>query len=124
MSVEGMDVPRDLGWVNDIDHKRVSVFSPDRRHDGLLRKLRGGKSWLWTFWAWPWKLWDLPYRSDQQLAEILIALRDAGYPFLGEEHGWPPTAIFEDLRDKGLLSGPFREITWLGPGRPILIDHP
>jgi len=111
-----VDVPLDLGWVSDIDGKRVEVNSPDRRHDGLLKKLGGRKSWLRT-------IWDLRFRSDGELAEILTALRDAGFAFAGEEAGWPPTEIFLDLRKRGLVSGPYREITWLGPGRPILIDH-
>lgn len=111
-----IEIPPRLRWVNDIDGERVWVYSPERGHNSLLKDLGGRKPWLS-------KYWDIAYSSDEQLAKILTSLRDAGFAFLGEPSGWPPTEIFEDLRKRGLLNGPYREITWLGPGRPILLDH-
>jgi hypothetical protein len=51
--------------------------------------------------------------SDECKAEVFAALRDAGLYFSwGRE--WNPVEIFQYLCEKGLLSGPFPTIRWLG----------
>ena len=62
------------------------------------------------------EVWSLPYESEEALARLLDHLNRRGVLFEGQPAGWPPSAIFEDLRDKNLLSGSFREVTWTGPG--------
>jgi hypothetical protein len=49
------------------------------------------------------------------LPSLLTQFRDMGLPFGGETHGWPPAAVFEDLREKGLVSGQYVEIIFGGP---------
>jgi hypothetical protein len=54
--------------------------------------------------------------GDAETAEIFEALRDAQVCFsIGRE--WNPAEIFEDLRERGLLSGKYRRISFSGPGK-------
>lgn len=46
--------------------------------------------------------------------KLLALLRDKGIAFAGGIHGWPPSAVFEMLRDQGELSGAFSEIAFTG----------
>lgn len=54
--------------------------------------------------------------GDAETAEIFKALRDAQVCFsIGRE--WNPAEIFEDLRERGLLSGKYRRISFSGNGK-------
>lgn len=57
----------------------------------------------------------LPYATDDELVEVVVALIENGYAFTDEPAGWPPAAIVQMLRDKGLVQKPFTAITWCGP---------
>jgi hypothetical protein len=46
--------------------------------------------------------------------KLLALLRDNGVAFAGGVHGWPPSAVFEMLREQGQLTGTFVEITFTG----------
>ena len=61
----------------------------------------------------------MKYSTEKELAIIFSKLRDIGFTFSGGEAGWPPAAIFEELRDRGLLQGKFVEIMWMGKGKII-----
>lgn len=50
------------------------------------------------------------YDDDAELAGVLTSLRDEGLPFLNAGSGWPPGAVFADLRDRGLVHGPYNAI--------------
>src|SRR5450631_3049656 len=67
--------------------------------------------------------WRIAYDTENQLATLLQALRDAGVPFSGGSAGWPPAAVAEMLRDKGKFHGVFREATWLGPNQQVIQDR-
>jgi hypothetical protein len=54
--------------------------------------------------------------DDAERARLLDALRGSGLP-MARGREWSPAEVVERLRDAGLLSGPFREIAWRGPGR-------
>lgn len=62
--------------------------------------------------------WRLRFGADIELASVLSLLRDAGFAFAGATTGWPPAAVFEDLRRRGLIRGDFTEVVWAGPGKP------
>jgi hypothetical protein len=55
------------------------------------------------------------YSNDDQLVDVIIELINQGYAFVNEPAGWPPAAVLENLKDKGLLNMPFTAITWKGP---------
>ena len=58
---------------------------------------------------------SLPYSSDEELVGIVIGLIEKGYAFTDEPAGWPPAAIVQNLKNKGLVQRPFTAITWSGP---------
>ena len=60
--------------------------------------------------------WQIPAPSPAHLAHVLTALRELGLPFADAPHGWPPAAVFEHLREQGLVSGRIRRISWRRPG--------
>ena len=60
---------------------------------------------------------SVPFATDAELARLLGSLRDHGVAFGSELAGWPPAAVFEDLRTRGLVSGPYLELLFSGPGR-------
>lgn len=59
--------------------------------------------------------------TEDELAKILVALRDAGFAMAGGPWGWPPAAVFEDLRSKGKVAGDFTQISWRSPEHPVLM---
>ncbi|HEU0295798.1 MAG TPA: hypothetical protein VFR47_23875 [Anaerolineales bacterium] len=60
-------------------------------------------------------VWIIDFGDDNDLATKLQALNKMGVLFVGEPSGWPPAAIFTDLRERKLLEGTFKEISWRGP---------
>jgi hypothetical protein len=61
--------------------------------------------------------------SDRAKAALFAKLRDSGVAFAGG-HGWSPSAVFEELRDRGLIAGSFREIVWRKPGTWSIRERP
>ncbi len=60
----------------------------------------------------PGGTWVLTARDEAAVAHVLEQLRDGGAVFVGGDAGWPPAAIFHDLRDRGLAAGSFNEVVW------------
>ena len=60
--------------------------------------------------------WTFPARDDQALGALLHELRDLGVAFAWQPSGWPPAAVFAHLRDRGMVQGPIKAITWRAPG--------
>jgi hypothetical protein len=54
--------------------------------------------------------------DDAGKADVLKALRDMGVPFGYAPAGWPPSAVFELLREQGLVRGPYKQIFFRGAG--------
>jgi hypothetical protein len=59
--------------------------------------------------------WTFPAREEQAFATLLEGLRDLGVAFAWEPGGWPPAAIFTHLRDRGLVHGRIKAVTWRAP---------
>jgi len=64
--------------------------------------------------------WQIDYGSEDHLASVLQALRDAGFAFGGGNAGWPPAAVAKMLRDKSKFHGSIREALWLNPNHQII----
>jgi len=87
--------------------------------ESAIRQIRslGGRRTLLSS-----KKWKLRYDSEAALAAHLSALRDAKIAMMGASGGWPPAAVFEQLREHGKLSGKFIEIMWRRPGEPVTAE--
>jgi hypothetical protein len=68
-------------------------------------------------------VWKVPFSSIIELAEKLKELNRLGFLFVGGADGWPPSEIFIDLREKNLLEGRFKEVTWRGPGDWVIRER-
>ncbi len=60
-------------------------------------------------------VWELEFRDFEELGALLGQLRDLGILFSDAPDGWPPAAVFEDLRDQRLVTGSFNAVIWSGP---------
>jgi len=67
--------------------------------------------------------WVVSAKSEHEVAKCLVALRDAGIAMAGGHSGWPPADVFRDLKSKGLVTGPFREVLWNGPGEAVVHEQ-
>ena len=65
---------------------------------GAERRLMKGKRWI------------LRFDPDQQLATLFQTLRNMQVVFAGGDSVRPPSAVYEDLRENGLLNGTFVEM--------------
>lgn len=63
---------------------------------------------------------DIPFGSRQELATILTRLQQLQLPFADEMAGWPPAAVFAQLRDEGLVHGSIVAVSWSAPHQPVL----
>lgn len=61
----------------------------------------------------------ISFSSKEDLAKVLTHLQSFGFAFGNEPAGWPPAAVFEQLRDEGLVHGKIKTVTWRGPGDPV-----
>jgi hypothetical protein len=62
----------------------------------------------------------LPFSSKTELAAALSALQHAGFLFVDESAGWPPTAVFQQLRDEDFVNGVVRTVSWVRPSEPVI----
>jgi len=62
----------------------------------------------------------IPYSSKQGLAAALTSLQQLGIPFGHEPAGWPPAAVFQQLRSEGLVTGSIKTVCWRSPSKAVL----
>jgi len=111
-----MNTKEDISYVEDISDSEICIVCRDDSSSEKVKSL-GGKRRLSS----PMN-WTLQYTSETELASHLSELRDAQFAMAGSLSGWPPSAIFEQLRDKRVLAGKFSEIMWAGPGKEVLFE--
>jgi hypothetical protein len=63
---------------------------------------------------------NIPFGSKHALAAVLSQLQRLQVPFADAPSGWPPAAIFAQLRDEGLVHGSITAVTWSSPDQPVL----
>lgn len=101
-----------MDYVSSVQAKEVVVVCRTHNLRRLLRQTGGRREFLRP------SRWRVQYANENELASALTSLRDAGFAFSGAPAGWPPAAVFEHLRERGLVSGRFTEVVWRGPGKP------
>ena len=57
--------------------------------------------------------------SKELLASTMQKLQSLGFYFADQPTGWPPAAVFQQLRDEGMVSGVVNNVSWAGPGKQI-----
>ena len=95
------------------DGRRLVRVRPSNLPRSKLRAAGGRRGWLdWLGGTWTFESQD----GEASLAEVFAVLRDLGIAFEGAPSGWPPAEIFADLRDRGFITGSYRDLTFRGPG--------
>lgn len=64
----------------------------------------------------------LPFSSKVELAEVLTVLQRAQFFFADELAGWPPAAVFQQLREESLVSGVVLTVSWRSQNAPVFGD--
>ena len=95
-------------YVVDAAGDSLEVKTTDTRIVDFLKKNGFAKTENNTY--------ELKFHNDESKAKMMGSLRDQGIYF-SYGHGWSPSAVFEYLRDQGLLSGKYQRISWTGPGK-------
>jgi hypothetical protein len=62
------------------------------------------------------------FGSDEAKAEVLGKLRDCEVAFSAGA-GWSPSEVFEELRDRHLIQGQYKRISWTRPGEFQIDDR-
>jgi hypothetical protein len=106
-----------VSFVESILNSEIVVVCRNAAAENQLKAM-GGKQRLL-----PPRKWKIPYKSDDQLASALSSLRDAKIAMAGSLSGWPPSAVFQQLRDSGKISGEFTEIMWSQPEKEVLVER-
>ena len=60
----------------------------------------------------------VPFRDRSELARLLTWLQALDVPFLDGGPGWTPAAVFQSMRQEGLVEGSIIGIFWSKPGSP------
>ncbi|MEI7929394.1 MAG: hypothetical protein WCH40_12655 [Verrucomicrobiales bacterium] len=111
-----MDTREPISFVDKITATDISVVCRDGFAAKQVKALGGKRS------IFKPRTWKIHFNSQAELASVLSALRDARVAMAGALAGWPPAAVFEQLREEGKLSGKFTEIVWSRPGEEVLSE--
>jgi hypothetical protein len=117
-----VDCVSDVIYVSAINKDRVFIDNPSPRLRQELGHLGGEFSKDPRDNSDTWAI-DVS-GGEKGIATLFDTLRNHDVLFGGDHSGWPPAAIFDLYREKGLLSGPFREIIFYGIGLGwSIIEH-
>lgn len=106
-------------YVQSIFGGEIKINCPCKEKQKIIRGF-GAKKKLFNSSVWILKYSE---NNEEQLAKILEQLRDFGFYFLGSVGGWPPSAIFDYLREKKLAHGKIIEIMWRSPYEAVIFDR-
>lgn len=110
----GVNIQQPTDYVSSIQESRVFIENVSATLKDNLLEIGGHSSGnRWVFEA----------GNEKNLAALLGTLRDYGVLFMGASYGWPPSAVFEHLRDKGLLTGNYRELIFWRSGDWSIYDR-
>lgn len=92
-----------VDWIQDF---QITVYCVDDKKIKFLKSIHAKRKFFNR------KYWIISYDNDYNLAKLLTLLRNENFMFSYDEHGWSPSGIFQHLREKGLLCGKLKEISW------------
>jgi len=68
--------------------------------------------------------WVIQYVGEIEKATLFTQLRDIGIAFSTDTRlGWGPAEQFEEMRDRGIVKGNFKRVSWRGPQDPFVIER-
>jgi hypothetical protein len=105
-------------YVSAIQDGEVLVQTRTGEHAQKLKRLGGRRGCFWR------RHWTFRFGSRPQLATIARGLAELGALFQGGPHGWPPSAVLSDLRDRRLFPEEWLEARWTGTAWETRVHHP
>ena len=99
-----MKIPTYIEWIQDTN---IYIRVNDRYSKRMIRNLGAHKVFLK-------RLWKISLVDKKDITRILCTLRDNNIAFSSGRE-WPPSEIFEELREKNLLRGKYTKIYWSSP---------
>lgn len=106
-----------LCYVRSVLTNRIIIVCGDGRQLRFLRSIGGKRRYLVR------SEWVIKYSSDNKIIDLFKRLRNEGFLFSYDQHGWGPSDLFRYYRGKGLLAGKFNEIFWLGGGSYRIVSE-
>ena len=112
-----MKIPHD--YVVSIQYGEIIINCVTKDKKKLLKQI-GAKNKIFNRLTW-----RLSYNKndERELANKLEKLRDFGFCFAGAVGGWPPSGVFDYLRDKGYANGKIIEIMWRAPNKEVKYER-
>ena len=92
-------------------NRAVVVFCKNKKLINCLNELNVHKRWFQK------NIWEIKYKTNNDLAKILNMLRIQGALFSSDPFGWGPAEVFDNLKDKGFVDGEIIRISWIGNGK-------
>jgi len=96
-----------------IEKTCIIINCADKKMFKILKQI-GAKRKLFTRFKW-----ILPCADKNELSNYFKYLRDYGFMFSGG-NGWPPSCVFQQLKDEGYIEGHILEIVWKDQNTPII----
>lgn len=106
-----------LCYVRSVLTKEITILCDDQEQLNFLRSIGGKRRFFIS------SEWVIQYSSDDDLTNLFNKLRNKGFLFSYDQHGWGPSDLFRHYRDKGVLTGKFKEIFWTGRGKYRVTDE-
>jgi hypothetical protein len=100
---------KELSYIAAVFDESIVINCNDKTKYAFLKKIGAKRKFLFGI------KWRIHYKADADLAIYFAKLRDNGFFFSYDQHGWGPSDIFQYLRKNVLLKGDFTEIFWRGP---------
>lgn len=107
MATKGVVMNDKLSYATAVFNRDIVIRCNDKSKYKFLKSIEARRFLFGSTWY-------VHYRDDSELASYFNKLREAGFLFSYDQHGWGPSAIFQYLREKGLLQGMYTEIYWTG----------
>lgn len=104
-----------MNYIEAIQGNEVLLVCRDLQAEAGVKALGAKRDFGWGRWA-------IPYGSRHELAAVLSGLQALGFLFADQPHGWPPAAVFDQLRDEGLMKGKVKRVAWKGPDDPAVSE--
>lgn len=111
-----MNQPQPTNFINLIINSKIYIQNVTDDKKEMLKNLGGLLDENENIWL-------IAFEDEKNLAKVLSVLAESRLLFVGGSSGWPPAEIFADLRDRNLVVGNFKEVTWLRKSEWVVKDR-
>ncbi len=99
-----------LGYISKADASEITVTAMTKSAERMLKN-KG-----FFVYMDDEKRWKISVNDEKGKADIFRFLRDQDFCFSSGRE-WSPSEVFEYLKEKGLLTGKYKRISWIAPGK-------